>query len=223
MNHSNDFSSGRFSEAKLLEEGFQKSGNSYSRIERLKVAPFRLVIKIINNTTNEVEVTTHLYDLDTLELYFPYETISCGSFTSSLHEEVENILKQIKTKCFEKNVSTQKDRIQKMVEDVFEEKLDAPFEKDTTSLVLRHKESNKWICLFMEIPKKKLGRHEDKIVSVVNVKLNPEKINQVVNQKEIFSCYHMNKKYWVTILLEDKLSDLQVLDYIKESAKETKQ
>ena len=47
----------------------------------------------------------------------------------------------------------------------------------------------------------------DKKIEVMNVKLPPEQIDELVKQKGFFRAYHMNKKYWITFKLDDTIED----------------
>ena len=70
----------------------------------------------------------------------------------------------------------------------------------------------------MKIAKNKLNANfRDQIVEVVNVKLPKENIINIVDNKFYFKAYHMNKTYWLTILLNDNQEINKVLDYIQTS------
>ena len=70
----------------------------------------------------------------------------------------------------------------------------------------------------MKIKFKNLGFASEEGVWAVNLKADSEQIPQLVDQKSIFPAYHMNKKYWITILLTavtdfEKLCDLTCQSY----------
>ena len=68
----------------------------------------------------------------------------------------------------------------------------------------------------MNINKTKLGKENIK-VEIINVKLNPEKIKQLIIKKGYYPAYHMNKKNWITITLDDTLEDEIIEKLIDES------
>ncbi len=39
-------------------------------------------------------------------------------------------------------------------------------------------------------------------------------VDDLVNNKSIFKAYHMNKKSWITIILDDSLKDDEIIKYI---------
>lgn len=58
----------------------------------------------------------------------------------------------------------------------------------------------------------------DSIPLSINVKCNPEK---AIELREKYECvqpgYHMNKKHWNTIILEDYLSQSEIFEWINDS------
>ena len=54
-------------------------------------------------------------------------------------------------------------------------------------------------------------------VEIINVKLDENKIQKLLKQKGFYKAYHMNKKSWITIILDDTLSDKYIMDLIDES------
>lgn len=54
-------------------------------------------------------------------------------------------------------------------------------------------------------------------VEVINIKLGREKIQKLLNNKGFYPAYHMNKKDWITIILNDILKDNDIIALIDES------
>lgn len=69
---------------------------------------------------------------------------------------------------------------------------------------------DKWFAIIMTVQYKKLGLDTDGETFVINLKIDPEKIKKIIDGKSIFPAYHMNKKYWLTVLL-DKETDFDLL------------
>lgn len=76
------------------------------------------------------------------------------------------------------------------------------FMKHPDVAVLRNTKTNKWYGIIMNIEKRKLGINEDGYMDVINLKGNPELNSILRSQNHIIAAYHMNKKHWVTILLD---------------------
>lgn len=79
---------------------------------------------------------------------------------------------------------------------------DKPFPEDFDTTVLRHKDTGKWFGIIMNISGNKVGLSPEIKVDVMNVKCKPE---DTFTAREISSgilpAYHMNKKHWISILL----------------------
>ena len=71
----------------------------------------------------------------------------------------------------------------------------------------------------MSIPYKTLGLEKSGKIDVLNVKLNPDLIENLIDKKHFFPAYHMNKKYWITILLDSDTDLTLVKSLIDESFK----
>ena len=54
-------------------------------------------------------------------------------------------------------------------------------------------------------------------VDILNVKNTPEKINALIDHIHYFPAYHMNKKHWISILLDRTVQITQVEKLLDES------
>ena len=79
---------------------------------------------------------------------------------------------------------------------------DYPFEGDFTTAVCRHGDNRKWFAILMEIPKSRLGLGRDGTVNVVNLKISPEMLPSLLQERGVFPAYHMSKTHWVTVALD---------------------
>ncbi len=84
--------------------------------------------------------------------------------------------------------------------------------------VFRHGDNRKWFALVATISAVSLGLKEDKQVDVINLKFDK---NQTYDFAEIndhvFPAYHMNKNNWITVVLDDGISDGMVFELIRKS------
>ena len=84
---------------------------------------------------------------------------------------------------------------------------DKPFPEDFDTTVLRHADTGKWFGIIMHISGNKVGLSPDIKVDVMNVKCKPE---DTFTAREISSgilpAYHMNKKHWISICLDETVS-----------------
>ena len=83
--------------------------------------------------------------------------------------------------------------------------------------VLRRKDNRKWYALLMNIPKKRLGLEGDEFVEVVDLRFDVDELPSKIDGKSYFAGYHMNKKHWITVLLDGSVPIDEILDYVDKS------
>lgn len=83
--------------------------------------------------------------------------------------------------------------------------------------VLRHKENKKWYAVMMIINARKLNLNDDKNICIINVKAKPEFIDESVDNAHFFRAYHMNKKHWLSIKIDESINFKAVREMIDKS------
>ena len=90
---------------------------------------------------------------------------------------------------------------------------DAPF-KNYDFMAFRHKskgpKKGKWFALIMSVSAEKLGLKSDKQVDIINLKAPSDLVPILRDFKSIFEAYHMDKKHWISVII-DKSSDASLL------------
>ena len=163
-------------------------------------------------TINDGLVKGKIIDLNTNFEYTNYRLDSImGSFAFGVREEYEKILKDIRDKCFSKKyfILDQSNRLTTLINDKYHVLPEFLWDDSPDAGVFRNKRSNKWFALIMNIAYEKIDNKHQENVDVINIKLDNE-VAAYLNVKGIYPAYHMNKKSWLTIVLDDTLSD----DYI---------
>ncbi len=84
---------------------------------------------------------------------------------------------------------------------------DFPWLKYPSFSVYRHSNNKKWFAVVMNLHKSKLGLSEDETVDVVNLKCDPIMSGSFCKDDGIFPAYHMNKNYWISVLLDGSVDD----------------
>ena len=84
--------------------------------------------------------------------------------------------------------------------------------------VLRNLGNRKWYGIIMVVPASKIGIDSDKLIEIVNVRFSKGEALEIVgNISGIYPAWHMNKKNWITIILDNTLSDEQLFELINQS------
>lgn len=68
--------------------------------------------------------------------------------------------------------------------------------------VLRHRRNRKWYAVIMLVDRARLHINGEGEAWIINVKTTDDVIEQVPYAKGFLPGYHMNKKYWISILLD---------------------
>lgn len=84
-----------------------------------------------------------------------------------------------------------------------------PFMSDQTIAVFRHGENRKWFAVVMTISAEKLGLMGG-MLDVVNLKCDPEVIYSFHSYPGMFPAYHMNKRHWITAVLDQRTDPEQI-------------
>ena len=66
----------------------------------------------------------------------------------------------------------------------------------------------------MRIEKSKLGLEEVGLIEIINVKCEPDMASLLTQTYGSLPGYHMNKKYWITMLLDGTVSEAKILDFL---------
>ena len=207
-------------EEKLLEYGFQRKDKDLLYQTKILNDTFHLTINITKNK----QVKMRGMDLET-NYEYTLERIEnqTGSFVSSLKKEIENVVTDIIEKCAKSNkfLTDQANRLAAKIEEKYQSVPEFLWQKYPGYAIFRNKENKKWYAAIMNILKEKIekGAYE---VEIIDVKLNPEKIQTLLPKKGFYEAYHMNKKTWMTILLDDTISDEEIMSYVQESYELTK-
>ena len=193
-----------FNSKLAIAYGFSKVRDYYILQSDIDVENFNVIVKIGKDS----------FEVNVIELPFSEEYIlfnvldSNGKFVSKIRKKVNELIEDIVNCCF-----TSLD-YRKILLDYVKEKYgtipEEPWE-DNNHATIKTSNSKKWYGIFMSVSYKTLGLDKSGKIDILNVKLNPELIESLIDKKHFFPAYHMNKKYWITILLD---SDMD-LDLVK--------
>jgi len=87
------------------------------------------------------------------------------------------------------------------VKDTYKTEPEYLWEKLPNYAVLRHCTNDKWYAIIMDVDKSKLGLSGSGKEDIIDIKLNPEKVEEFLEFDDFLPAYHMNKKNWVSVRL----------------------
>ena len=95
-----------------------------------------------------------------------------------------------------------------------------PWEKYPNFGIYRNSENNLWFVLSMDVSDNKLGENVPGR-TVINVHIPKELFDKYLQMDNIYPGWHMNKKSWLSVSLNDSLSDELVYELIDISYSQT--
>lgn len=206
------FKKEKLNKEKLLAFGVEKEGRLYKYSKKIMNGNFRADVYI----DEKGNVNGKVYDLEMEEEYTNFRIEDAiGEFVNTVKKEYIKVLNEIKDNCFEKEyfIYEQSNRISKMVYEKYKVIPEFLWEKFPNYGVFRNKRSGKWFGIIMNIDKSKIILKETGEIEVLNIKLD-DKVDKYLKQKGIYTSYHLSKKSWVSIILDDTLSDEKIMNLI---------
>ncbi len=189
----------KINKTKLLNFGFKKKNDTFIYNQPILDEQFNLTILV----DTQGNVHTKLVETATNELYILHLVEdACGDFVGKVKKEYNDILERLYKECFEPDVFKTK-QAQKLIEYIkerYSNELEFLWEKFANNAIVRRKDNLKWYAAFLTVSKEKLG-FEDKTLAEI-IDLRAENVDKIIDNKQIFPGYHMNKKHWITIILD---------------------
>lgn len=204
---------------KLKDYGFIEKDDAY-QYKEVFMDNFEAIVMI----DKEGKVSGKIYDLTAECEYVNFRIESqVGEFVSNVRESYKSILNDIKNKCFEREyfIMDQSNRITKKIGELYQDSPEFPWKSYPEYAIFRNPHNEKWYGLIMNVDKSKLDKNCSGKVEAINVKLDSNKIKELLEQDGFYPAYHMNKKNWITLILDDTLKDEVVMECMKESHKFT--
>lgn len=196
---------------KALAYGFVQADDKLILRKALPETEFYAVITLAGKA-----LEVNAFDSDTDEEYLPFNVAdNISGYVMSVREKAELLLKDIKAQCLVK--SNVKLQLMDYCSQRFGTVPDAPWPETPENFTFKTARRNKWYALFMTIPYKSLGLAKAGKVDVVNIKLPPAKILQLVDRQHFYPAYHMNKKHWLTVMLQKDADISLVQELLAES------
>lgn len=196
---------------KLIPFGFIKEKDNYKYITNIMNNKFR--VEIIINANNEL--IGKIYDIETNEEYTNFRVENLGAFSNSVKEEYINILKNIVSNCYISHYFSfnQTNRIVNEITKKYNVSPEFLWDKYPSYGIFRSKSSNKWFAAILNVDKSKVINNESGEIEIINVKVD-DLVNDYLKEKGIFPPYHMSKKSWITIILDDTCKDEKIMELI---------
>lgn len=204
-----------FDYSKLLNYGFKKENNIYYYEKYILDNNYKICIKIENNN-----VIGKIYDLIFNDEYLNLNVDSNLSFNNKIKEEYINILKDIKNNCTKESLFLfkQSNEITNYIKRKYKVNPEFLWDKSSGNGVFRNKNNKKWFGIIISVSKDKLDlKYKQEIIEIINLKLDEDMIKELIKMDGFYRAYHMNKKSWISIVLDNTLDNEIIYSLIDQS------
>lgn len=211
----------RFLPEALEAYGFEKTGAGYEYRTDFMDGDFTAVVTV----TARGEATGTVIDNMIGEVYAALRSDRFnGAYVNSVRSAYEDLLSDIAAHCC-RDTLFGNDQANRIADAIFEQygvKPDFPWGQSPHehSAVFRHMKGGKWFALIMRIRRGLLTKDGDETMTdVINLKIDPKQGRP--ERYGVYPAYHMNHKLWITVMLDDTLSDDAVMELIETSRRKT--
>lgn len=199
---------------KLIAYGFEKQVGQYI-YHTIMMDVFNVEIHV----DEEGNLSGKLYDMESGEEYVNHRIKQqTGEFVSKMREAYFEILYDIVTNCYDAQpfIGNQSNRIAVYLKETYGTTPEFLWKKYPGHGVFRNTQNQKWYGIILNIHASKI-MNEDKEIEILDVKIKPEQLEELLNKPGYYPDYHMNKKNWITLVLDETLSDEEIKQHLDES------
>ena len=204
----------RPNEQYLIQYGFRKQDGIYRYQTKLEDTGMYAIIIVDGNS-----VSGRVLDDLTNEEYVVVHTVGKkGNFATKVRTAYLSCLEDIAKNCFDKVMysSIQANTMHEWMITELHDIANHPFTKslngnrttDNEFTSYKSSDSDKMYVLMFSIDKHKLDNGcDESYIDAMNIKVEPSKIGDLLQLPGFYPAYHMNKKHWVTAILDGTIKD----------------
>lgn len=192
-------------ENKLTKFGFLRDNKGLILNKSILNNEFIVEIRVVEETF-EIEV----FDNNFNEIYSLFSVDSAaGELVTNVRNEVELILKEILE--LSDNSEAIYNEIIKYIKKKYSSTMVKPF-KGNPNIKAFVTDKNKWYALILDVEYNKLNKDSsiESKVKIINLKHNTTHIPKIINERNVFPSYHMSKKHWISVVIDNNM-DLNYL------------
>ncbi len=200
---------------KMSAYGFVRKDGKWVYETNIMDGAFRLYIFAAENG----DMDTNVIEIENDEPYVLYKTNASGTFVGEIRSAVEAVLTDISISCYDSSVfrTNQAQMTIEYVRKKYGDELEFLWPKSPGNAIWRRKDSQKWYGVILTVNGRKIGLDIDKTVEIIDLRMMPENRNDILSREHYHPGWHMNKKSWYTLVLDDGISDEEIMLRITES------
>ena len=201
---------------RLISYGFLKNDDGYLYSCPILNDQMVLYVTVLKNGS----VKTELIDTLSNEEYILHLVKNAvGSFIGEVRNEYEKVLTDISKNCFDNEIFkfAQSKRVIAYFEEKYGNCLEHLWADAPDNAIVRRSDTNKWYAAILTVSRRKIGLHSDEKVEIIDLHARTEDIPFLVDNICIFPGFHMNKKHWITVILDGSMTDERLFELIDQS------
>lgn len=207
-------------EDKLIPFGFIETEEGYFYAQQIMNGLFE--IRLLVEETGRLK--GDVYDLSIDKTYPLLRVMNVQEpFVTQVRAAYKEVLQKVIDSCFSPCVLSlrQGQFLFQWIKKHYDDEPDFPFRQYPQFAVFRYPSNHKWYGLFMNLPRQKVDNsfpyRTDRKVDVLNLRVKKHEIEQKLTVEGVYPAYHMNKKSWVSLTLDDSISDDLICQWVEES------
>ena len=202
---------------KLISYGFKSKYGKLFFFFFFSKEGFKIVVKF------DKQIIGKVFDLSINDEYTNFRIENSNGFSSEIREEFINVLTDIRDKCAQRQLfqTNQAIYISKYIREKYNDEPEFLWENLPTYGVFRNKKNNKWYALIGSVALNKVDKNSKltNTVEVMNLKADKNEIEKLLSKNGIYAAYHMNKKNWISVILDGTLHNSELETLVDESYK----
>lgn len=205
----------------LKKYGFRKTARGFEYSAELMEGAFRADVLVGLDS----RASARVFDVFSACDYPQVDSDSySGAYIGKVRAEYEGVLKKIAAACFKKEAFcfAQANRLAALIKREYGDSPDFPWPRYPSFGVFRVPANRKWYALFGCAKKSVLSGEFPpdegaEIAGIVNIKVAAGELQKLLKTRGVYPAYHMNRKNWITILLDSGVPDEFIMRLLGES------
>lgn len=161
-----------------------------------------------------------LVEAETGEEYILWRVAEApGAFVGSVRAAVFEALTDLRAQAFEPDVfrSPGARTILRYARERYGDAPEFLWKRFPRNAVLRRADAKRWYAVLLEIPAEKLGLPGGGRLEILDVRVPTDRLPGLIDGVSVFPGYHMNKRHWVTLRLDEPLANDLLLRHLDNS------
>ena len=204
-----------FDDKKLLSYGFRYENGSY--ILSRNIVDGQLTAQF---TLHAGYISCKVYDtFDGSEYTLHMSPNADGSFVNLVRHETESTISDIIAHCAKSihRFNTCADNVMEYCLNKYGDSFEYLWDNSPDAAAIRRRDNRKWYGVLMKISSEKLGLLPSRNINVINLHVDADELSSLIEKDSIFPAYHMNKKHWVTVILDGSMKTEELFRLIDRS------